>query len=1495
MGVRIKLNSINEIESPTLVLATRKGKKLGIVPAYNIVFKDCMNSCSEISFRVNKFDNNEECSLWDDILDFKLLWCKEYDLWFEINVEIDENNDLVKNVMGKTVCESELSQINLYNIEINTEDDIAREDYKKPTVFFDEEYSENSLLNRLSEKIPHYTIKHVDNTLADIQKTFSFDDKSIYDAFQEIAEEIGCLFVFGSNSNDDGTIARSISVYDLQSYCEDCGYREEFTDICPKCGSKNISHGYGKDTGIFISTENLADDITYTTNTDSVKNCFKLETGDELMNATIRNCNPNGTDYLWYISDSVKKDMSNDLVQKINDYNDLYNEYQNTHVISINANSAINTYNSLVEKYNIFRAADEKFTAIEKNVVGFPALMNAYYDTIDLKLFLQSGLMPSFEAEETNATKQAALLTKTNMSPVAIPNTSSISKTIADNAVLGIAKIIINNSYTVKINSSSLSGLTWKGNFIVENINDEEDIATSNTISITINSDITTYLGQRVNKALKSKDTDKYSITDLFALDYDDFCSEIEKYSLNCLVSFNDACQAVLDILTEQSSTGNVICDKCGFSGSYKKIYNQICPECGEKLTGVYVDLYYPYYRKLKAIQSEISTRENDISAIDNLQKQIIEIRNDIQDELNFEHYIGKTLWNEFCAYRRENTFSNSNYISDGLDNAELFKRGMEFISAATKEIYKSAELQHSISSTLKNLLAMEEFQSIIQNFEVGNWLRLKVDNGIYKLRLLDYEVDYDDLNNITVTFSDVVKVSGGYSDLESILKQASSMATSYDSVAHQANQGDKGNKRISEWVEKGLALTNSFISNSENQEVVLDSHGFTMKEYLPITDAYSDKQLKIINKGLYVTDDDWETSRAGIGNFIYYDPRDQKTKEGYGVIADTIIGNIILGENVGIYTSTNDITLDKNGIMITNDKNTVTINPNNTNLFTVTNDKGKVLWFDENGNGNFSGKLSIGDSNFVVDENGNVTMSGSITLNGSIDFGDNITFTLYARTNLAKPTGEYSSYSDSSSTTWHKLFDTQNDRFVVYSSDGGKTWGSPQAISYLTHIDSTGIYTGTLTANNIQGGYISTNSDWKVAGTEDSDGYINMFKQIIQFKEQNSSGADVTKMSIGFLRGDTYNEPIIAMGAGTDSNGNGRGYIEKNSSSFDMYYKVSDSTAAYIKMENTGAVKINGVEFPMKTDDEEVINFITKASYWNSKLEAIDSSFGKGSKVVADSDGNTVDISPENLGQMFTVEGSTIHLRPDVVLSWDAVYALYARTNLAKPTGEYSSYSDSSTTAWHKVVSSYDYYVSYSYDGGKTWSTGIQIKGINGTNGSDGADGADGKDGVVDYSQVNTILKNNYNIKAVSVGQSTIEAPIINSATIYSPNIYGTNLTLTSTNSSNSKIYNTLALTPTSMYLTNQYNNTSTKATKFLLDLGQDASNSSIKMRLGAGTNDAGAQALNIEKFENEIRIGTYVNSSGSSLTDFAGMIIQPSTGKVTFTGTVQAVAVFG
>ena len=891
MAIDVKFDLTGNPEPPTIILANRNGNKLGQlkVDSKSISLIDKFNDASEISFTANKYIDDKIIPLWDKIVDFKLIYCKEWDVWFEIRVEFNEETESVKTVFGTQLGYAELSQIKLYDIEINTEKDIDRDDYKI-TILYDPEDSQASLLDRMFEKAPHYSVIHVDSTIANIQRSFSFDDVSLVDGCQEIEEEIGCLFKFHSNSDEKGMPQRTVSVYDLCQNCNDCDYRGEFTDVCPECGSTNIKYGYGDDTTIFVTSDELASNgIELVADTDSVKNCFKLVAGDDLLTATVRNCNPNGTDYIWYFSDSLKEDMSDELVNKLNAYDNLYKEYYDNHVSHLDT-TLLNKYNSLVTKYSIY---NEDLQKVETPIKGYSALMNAYYDVIDLGWYLKSGLMPTVKMSETDAKKQASLLTSSSLSPVAVADLSIVSLATMDSAVLSMAKTIVKPTYKVKVNASekvqSGSLVYWKGNFVITNYSDEEDTAISSTISIRIDDNEEAFIKQKLDKVLNGENTDDLSISGLFKKEYGDFCAELKKYALVPLNSFHDACQACIDVLIEQGVAS---------------IENDL-----------YLKLYLPYYNKLLAIESEIKIREEEVNTVigtydingnlinEGLQQEIEECRNTIQKALNFQDYMGEELWLEFCAYRREDKYSNENYISDGLNNAELFSKALEFYKVAENEIYKSAELQHSISATLNNLLAIEKFKPLVNSFNVGNWLRVRIDDNVYKLRLLEYEIDFSDFDNIPVEFSDVTKVRNGITDIESILNQASSMASSYDALTKQANRGDEARSTVRKWLNEGLNTALVQIQNNVNEDIVIDNNGLIGRSYSDITGTYSPEQIRLTHNIIAYTDDDWRTVRQAIGKhkYVMYDNgvKGFVDKVGYGMSAEFVTAGIVSGSQI--------------------------------------------------------------------------------------------------------------------------------------------------------------------------------------------------------------------------------------------------------------------------------------------------------------------------------------------------------------------------------------------------------------------------------------------------------------------------------------------------------------------------------------------------------------------------------------------------------------------
>lgn len=975
-GGLIEISPDGQPITPDLVLSYRGGTKQGIIHnVQSLTNANALVETAEISFDVYKEIDGVECQLWDDIRDFRLVYIPHLDTstfnpWYELSVEVDENDCTIKHCQGIHLQEAELGQLTLNGVEINTEDDIARDDYS-PTIIYDPKNPEASALDRiLKDKASHYTIVHVDSSIANLQRTFSWDGSSIKDAFDDIANEVECLFKYGEYTNNDGKIHRTISVYDLNDRCMECGERGSFTTkVCPKCGSANINYGYGTDSGIFLSHENFAGDITYSSNKDSVKNCFRLVAGDDLMTATIRNINPSGSQYIWYLSDSVRADMSQALQDKLKAYDTEYESYSTKKQIDI-PSTVISEYNALINKYKLY---DDTLTNVKYPIVGYSALTDVYYSALNFYSLLKTTLAPASEhGEKTTAAKELAKLTTNTLSPLGIQNAEISSSATVTSAVQNYAKVFIDTSlYRITAKCNTYEAKVWKGTVTLTGYSDEEDTATSAVLTVYVSDATPDFIKCQIEKAMKKNDVDATGTVALFKKSESEFKQALSFYSVDNLNILASIARGCLDILIQQG-----VAD----------------PE-----NELYASMYLPYYNRSVWIQDELrereaevlklrGTRSNPDGVLDYIEKQ----RQAIANKLDLRSYLGETLWVEFCSFRRDDTYQNDNFISDGLSDTELIAQAKEFIKNAEREIVKSATLQHTISCNLNNFLLVKEqdveespvpivtldgvhiithdqlylvkgnatFSPLLVNFEVGNWVHIEIDGVVYKLRLTSYKIDYDNLDKLDVEFSDVTYGLDYMSDTQSILAQAQSMATSYSMVQHQANKGNNANKQIMDMVENGLNLTNKRIVNAaDNQNMVVDESGLLMREKNEFGDDYSAEQTKIINHGFYYTNDGWKTVKTGLGKYIYYDPETGTYKEDYGIIAHKIVGNIILGNELGIYNTSGSVKIDQNGMTITADASDT-----NKDLFTLQrkNKDGsytKYVYVDDDGNIKINGR----------------------------------------------------------------------------------------------------------------------------------------------------------------------------------------------------------------------------------------------------------------------------------------------------------------------------------------------------------------------------------------------------------------------------------------------------------------------------------------------------------------------------------------------------------
>lgn len=823
----------NKIDMFTLILTTRNHKRYGIIHnCRDIHFTDNVHPNHCLTFQVYKeLVHNEGisyCEVWDDIKDFRYVYVREIDEYFEIEATINDSTGTIKSITATYAPCFELSNAKLRNIEINTENDILRDDYVLPTIFYDEIHPESSLLHRIFDKKKNYKIKHVDTTLHKIQRTFSISDSNIYDfCTSTLSEEIGCIFEFDSAD-------RTVSVYDLWNRCENCGERGEFDDVCPKCGSRNISNSYGENTNIFISKENIAEDIRLSPNLEQIKNCLYIAGGDDLITATIANCNPNGSNYIYLFSEDTIADMSDNLSGKLLSYNELND--------------------TLAPEYI--------------------KVMSEIYDLIDRELYLESEMMPDITHSETNAQIQVNMLTSSNLGSVAVTDVSKISLATANSAVLGMAKVIIDNGFKVEIISSSLSSQTWTGNFRVTNYSDEDDTATGSHISITITDNYERYVEQKVDKLFDKENSE--GLSDLLHItNHNTFVAELKKYALNRLISFNDAFQSCIDILIEMD---------CANNKTYPKLYS---------------DIYIPYYNKLNAIQEEISVREKEIESVRNDYNKFEKQKEDIQKQLDLETYLGPELYSEFLAHIIEGEYRNDNYISDGLNNSELFDMAQELISVAKNEIRKNIRKNYTLTTNLENLLRIKEFRPLLDKFQCGNWFKCQVDDDIYTMRMTSYEIVFDDSNSntINVEFSTVSKAFSSSDITKKILEDSQSIARGFSYVSRQSSKGEKADTSFEDLQRYGLNSSLIKIKNANTEDVTIDRNGIMCKSYDDIIGGFSPEQLALIHNTLVFTDDNWKSARCALGKHSYILDGIEYTN--YGLNADSVIAGVVIGGDI--------------------------------------------------------------------------------------------------------------------------------------------------------------------------------------------------------------------------------------------------------------------------------------------------------------------------------------------------------------------------------------------------------------------------------------------------------------------------------------------------------------------------------------------------------------------------------------------------------------------
>ncbi len=886
------------IKNPVILLLNRSFHKIGRISRYtdwNVSLVG--DGIDEICFNVHKYSNGVLCPVWDNLVDLKVIDVEDFGR-FEISVDYTDNTETVKFIHGFSL-ETELSQIMLYDFHVNDEDaaDMVKTDYSKdnydedgnyiPTTFYreildtdtqeDVEFKKkHSLLHRvLADKAPHWSIGYVTPYIAmeeglnaepssTFQRTYTADGESIYEFLtQTVAKESNVVFVFD-------TINRKINCYSL---CNDA--------FDPETGKIKIA-GVGQDTTILVSKTKLANEIKLSANKDNIKNCFRVQGGDDVITDMVSAVNMNGSKYIYQFAQFQYDDMTEDL------------------------RSRLMSYQAMME--------DKKTQEAYYGETGiYTRLCNAYDDLV----YYESAMMPdtSKAVDIGSAKEQYDKMIKelaNHGSYVAVSSLNSYDNNLfvgVTNNIEAYLQILIDSRFELKIIKDTTAyndkSHVWTGKVQIVQRTDDKNIypideSTVNNIYINVNEDKMAFAKQKIEKALS-----KGSILDIdfevAGMGEPEMYEYFRKYSLNRLTSFYDGYNSCISILIELGETVN---------------------------SEVSDTIYYKYEKRLRIVKDVLEERKKDIKIIqDNIDKLKKEQKDfmygsDIYEPHDFKTYMGD-LYNEFCKYRREETYSNNNYISDGLDTAECLLKTKELLDTANKELKKTCMLQRTVSTSLNNLFALPEFEPLYDKFALYNYIRIRTDDELLKLRLIGIEFSGDSVEEIQVTFSEQIEsIEGSTGTIRNILKKASNMSGTYASTVLQAKKGTQAKNEIQDIYENGLDTGKAMVTNNENQEVTITSSGIIGKNMYD-EGSYGDKQFRITGNTISFTNDNWKSVRMTLGENTFWNPIKKKEETAYGIFADAIVGNMIAGNNMFIGNKNGNVLISGDGIQI--DKGTIT------------------------------------------------------------------------------------------------------------------------------------------------------------------------------------------------------------------------------------------------------------------------------------------------------------------------------------------------------------------------------------------------------------------------------------------------------------------------------------------------------------------------------------------------------------------------------------------
>lgn len=375
--------------------------------------------------------------------------------------------------------------------------------------------------------------------------------------------------------------------------------------------------------------------------------------------------------------------------------------------------------------------------------------------------------------------------------------------------------------------------------------------------------------------------------------------------------------------------------------------------------------LYQTSLGKVNLLTSQIASKKSQISS---KQQQIDNTRivlDNMGVDLSPSKYFSQEQLKELNLFLTENEeYCDSTFIvTEQMKDDEITELQLELMSNGASELQRISQPNYTFNITASNLFSICDnkeglsYQKWKNKLQLGNLITLQLrDDYCMTVRLIQMDIDFNDLTDIKLTFSNKNRLDNELVQFEEIVAQAGRTASALSLAKFGYDKAADMNSDIQRFISGTLNATLNKMVNNDNQEVTIDQFGLHARKWLPDQNTYSNYQSWWNNNTLMFTNDSWKSSQTAIGLLTSPDGG-----QFYGVATEVLIGNLILGNKLKIVNTSGTYSIDNNGFSSVNGIYSVVINPNKpSEIFKISVNGTNKLYVDVNTNELvFNGKLT--------------------------------------------------------------------------------------------------------------------------------------------------------------------------------------------------------------------------------------------------------------------------------------------------------------------------------------------------------------------------------------------------------------------------------------------------------------------------------------------------------------------------------------------------------